>query len=91
MSDDLAKKLLRAIEKNNELNEALLREFRGVSAARADVKEDDILNYTEVARKLGRTRQTVSQYVAQGRLTVVERGGVRGILSSELKKFKARS
>lgn len=29
--------------------------------------------------------------VAQGRLTVVERGGVRGILSSELKKFKSHS
>ena len=83
MSDDLAKKLLSAIEKNNELNEALLREMRR--------NNDYVVNYTEAGKIVGRTRQTISEYVASGKLHAVVQGGVKGVLVSELNNIKKNS
>lgn len=83
MSDELAKKLLASVERNNELTEALLREIRRSG--------DRVVSCSEAGRILGKTRQTVYEYVNNGRLHIVKRGGVKGILASELENFSSAS
>jgi len=48
------------------------------------IKEDRVVSMTETARLLGRTRQSVSRMVREGRLHKVMRGGITGILLSEI-------
>lgn len=83
MSDEVAKKLLASVERNNELIEALLREIRRSG--------DRVVSCSEAGRILGRTRQTIHEYVNNGRLHIVDRGGVKGILASELENFSSAS
>lgn len=83
MPDELLKKLLASMERNNELTEALLREMRR--------REDRVVSCSEAGRILGRTRQTIHEYVNNGRLHIVKRGGVKGILASELEKVSNAS
>ena len=46
--------------------------------------KDIVLTLTQVANMAGKTRQTISRWIRQGRIHKVERGGMVGILSSEL-------
>lgn len=62
----------------------LLTELR-IANRNALEKDDEVLTVSQVARRVGRSRQTVNKWCREHRLTKVERGGVRGILASELR------
>lgn len=81
MTDEIVMKLIEQVERNNELTEALLREMRH--------NNDRVVNYTEAAQIIGSTRQTISEYVASGKLSAVMQGGglKKGIRLSELEKI----
>ena len=46
---------------------------------------DFVLSIQEAAKFIGRSRQTISKKIRENKLHKVERGGVTGILYSELK------
>ena len=83
MTDEIVMKLIEKVERNNELTEALLREMRR--------REDRVVSCSEAGRILGKSRQTVYEYVNNGRLHIVDRGGVKGILASELETISSAS
>lgn len=45
----------------------------------------------EAAKMLGRSQQTISRYIRQGRISKSERGGMIGIPESEIRKFLSGS
>ena len=51
---------------------------------------EKVYSCMEAAKLLGRTPQTISRYVRQGRIKKGERGGVVGIPESELQKIKTQ-
>ena len=52
-------------------------------------KEDEfVLSVQQAAQLLGRSRQTISKNIRKGKLHKVERGGVVGILRSEIEKIR---
>ena len=51
-------------------------------------KEDELLTIAQVAKRVGRTRQTVNKWCREHRLHKVERGGLCGILESELRTIR---
>lgn len=56
---------------------AAIREWRTSQAER-------VVSINEAAHRLGRTRQTISRMVKEGRLRKVTRHGVTGILLSDI-------
>ena len=66
-------RLIAAIESLN----ATIREWRTPQAER-------VVSTNEAAHRLGRTRQTISRMVKEGRLRKVTRHGVTGILLSDI-------
>lgn len=71
---------------------ALIAELAYQLKRRNDLDEaagynDELLTCTQAAQRLGKTRQTVSLMLRQNRLHKVTRGGVTGILRSELDRI----
>jgi len=53
-------------------------------AEKGDRQPDLVLSIQQAASLIGRSRQTISRKIREGKLHKVERGGVVGILQSEL-------
>lgn len=68
-----AERLIAAIESLT----AAIREWRNSQSER-------VVSINEAAHRLGRTRQTISRMVKEGRLRKVTRHGVTGILLSDI-------
>ena len=49
-----------------------------------DAEPDFVLSIQQAAKFIGKSRQTISRKIKQNKLHKVERGGVTGILKSEL-------
>ena len=60
-------------------------------AERDNGKPDLVLFIQQVAAMTGRSRQTICRKVREGKLHKVERGGVIGILMSELEQIRKSS
>jgi len=68
----------------------LTAELKRLNDREERTKPEHVLSIQQVAALTGRTRQTVSLWVRQGRLHKVERGGLIGILESEVEAIKKR-
>lgn len=55
-------------------------------AEKGDNQPDLVLSIQQAAALIGRSRQTISRKIREGKLHKVEKGGVIGILQSELTK-----
>ena len=53
-------------------------------AERGEKEPDLVLSIQQAAQLTGRSRQTISRKIREGKLHKVERGGIIGILQSEL-------
>lgn len=73
------------IEQDRALIRELVHELRRYNDIRESELKDRVVSIQEAARITGRTRQTISRKIREGRLSKVTRGGVTGILLSELK------
>jgi predicted DNA-binding transcriptional regulator AlpA len=69
------------------LLERLAFELKRYNDAADERKQDRVLSVNDAARLSGRSRQTISRKIREGVLTKVSRGGVTGILRSELEKI----
>lgn len=58
-----------------------------LAAAIESQRTEKVYSCKEAAKLLGRSPQTISRYLAQGRIKKGTRGGVVGIPESELKKL----
>ena len=85
--DNLLERLVVALERSNDINDALLSEFRTSNGMNAK-PNDRVLSISEVARRTGKTRQTISRKIRQNIFTRVVVGGKCGILESELYKIR---
>ena len=70
----LVQELIHELRRHNEL-------------LQAQTQRDDIMTIQDAANYLGRTRQTISRKIREGVLKKVTRGGVTGILLSDLNKI----
>ena len=59
-----------------------------LAAALEGQKTERVYSCAEAAKILGKTPQTISRYLAQGRIKKGVRGGVVGIPQSEIDKIK---
>lgn len=66
------------------LLERLITELKRLNDREEETKRDIVLTVQQAAAMLGCSRQTISRKIREGRLHKVERGGVIGILQSEL-------
>lgn len=73
---------------DRSLLESLVASADRLAAALEAQKDERVLSCKEAASLLGRTPQTISRYLAQGRIKRGERGGRVGIPESELQKLK---
>lgn len=71
-------------ESDRSLIAQLTHELRRFNDLREAERKDRVVSVNEAARIAGRTRQTISRKIREGRLSKVTRGGVTGILLSEL-------
>lgn len=71
-------------EADRALIAQLTHELRRYNDLREAELKDRVVSVQEAARIAGRSRQTISRKVREGRLHKVTRGGVTGILLSEL-------
>lgn len=71
-------------ESDRSLIAQLTHELRRFNDLREAELKDRVVSVNEAARITGRTRQTISRKIREGRLSKVTRGGVTGILLSEL-------
>lgn len=58
-----------------------------LAAAIEAQKNEKVYSCKEAAQLLGKSQQTISRYLAQGRIKKGARGGVVGIPESEIKKL----
>ena len=72
------------IEQDRALIRELVHELRRFNDLREAELKDRVVSIQEAARITGRTRQTISRKIREGGLKKVTRGGVTGILLSEL-------
>lgn len=72
------------IEELNQNIMGLVYELRRFNDLRGAELKDRVVSVGEAATITGRTRQTISRKIREGRLHKVTRGGVTGILLSEL-------
>ena len=72
------------IEELNQNIMGLVYELRRFNDLREAELKDRVVSVSEAARITGRTRQTISRKIREGYLKKVTRGGVTGILLSEL-------
>lgn len=72
------------IEELNQNIMGLVYELRRFNDLREAELKDRVVSVGEAARITGRTRQTISRKIREGYLKKVTRGGVTGILLSEL-------
>lgn len=59
-----------------------------LAAALEAQRNEKVYSCKEAARLLGKSPQTISRYLAQGRIRKAVRGGVVGIPQSEIDKFQ---
>ena len=72
------------IEELNQNIMGLVYELRRFNDLREAELKDRVVSINEAATITGRTRQTISRKIREGHLKKVTRGGVTGILLSEL-------
>lgn len=72
------------IEELNQNIKGLVYELRRFNDLREAELKDRVVSINEAATITGKTRQTISRKIREGRLHKVTRGGVTGILLSEL-------
>ena len=72
------------IEELNQNIMGLVYELRRFNDLREAELKDRVVSINEAATITGRTRQTISRKIREGYLKKVTRGGVTGILLSEL-------
>lgn len=72
------------IEELNQNIKGLVYELRRFNDLREAELKDRVVSINEAATITGRTRQTISRKIREGYLKKVTRGGVTGILLSEL-------
>lgn len=71
-------------ESDRSLIAQLTHELRRYNDLREAELKDRVVTIGEAAVIVGRTRQTISRKIREGRLHKITRGGVTGILLSEL-------
>lgn len=71
-------------DQDRQLMAELLTELRKYNA-----RSEVVLSVQQAAKIIGRSRQTISRKIREGKLHKVERGGVIGILESELTRSDA--
>ena len=59
-----------------------------LAAALEAQRNEKVYSCKEAAKMLGKSPQTISRYLAQGRIRKAVRGGVVGIPQSEIDKFQ---
>ena len=59
-----------------------------LAAALEAQRNEKVYSCKEAAKMLGKSQQTISRYLAQGRIRKAVRGGVVGIPQSEIDKFQ---
>ena len=59
-----------------------------LAAALEAQRNEKVYSCKEAAQLLGKSQQTISRYLAQGRIKKAVRGGVVGIPQSEIDKFQ---
>ena len=74
----------RIIEELNQNIMGLVYELRRFNDLREAELKDRVVSINEAATITGKTRQTISRKIREGYLKKVTRGGVTGILLSEL-------
>ena len=79
LSDSDRTLISQLIESNNRLADALTQR-----------KAERVFSCREFAKMIGKSPQTISRYIAQGRIKKAVRGGVIGIPESELQKITAQ-
>jgi len=72
------------IEELNQNIMGLVYELRRFNDLREAEQKDRVVSISEAAEIARRSRQTISRKIREGRLHKVTRGGVTGILLSEL-------
>jgi len=72
------------IEELNQNIKGLVYELRRFNDLREAELKDRVVSINEAATITGKTRQTISRKIREGYLKKVTRGGVTGILLSEL-------
>lgn len=70
----LVQELIHELRRHNEL-------------LQAQTRKEEVMTIQDAASYLGRTRQTISRKIREGVLKKVTRGGVTGILLSDLNKI----
>ena len=75
-------------ERDRVLLSSLVNELRRLNDSRPAETPDCVLSCSEAAKFLGKTRQTISRWLRDGRLRKVVRGGKAGGLLSEVKQIQ---
>jgi len=73
---------------DRSLIESLTAAIGRLEVALVGQREERLYSCKEAAQYLGKTPQTISRYIRQGRLGKAVRGGVVGVPESELKKIR---